>query len=82
MSLATLCPHIILFVYIIVNVCKQLLISGGGQLLGNEDGVKIPLRSALPVGNSYKSFKCMVHDIIIYEFLKKIVIYSVFSCFN
>ncbi len=46
--------------YIIVNVCKQLLISGGGQLLGNEDGVKIP---ALPAGNSYKSFQCMVHDI-------------------
>ena len=62
-SLATLCPHTILFVYIIVNVCKQLLISGGGQLLGNEDCVKIPLGSALPVGNSYKSFQCMVHDI-------------------
>ncbi len=31
--------------YIVVNVCKQLLISGGGQLLGNEDGVKIPLGS-------------------------------------
>ncbi len=37
-------------------ICKQLLISGGGQLLGNKDGVKIPLGSALPVGNSYKSF--------------------------
>ena len=59
-SLATLCPHTILFVYIIVNVCKQLLISGGGQLLGNKDGVKIPV---LPVGNSYKLFQCMVHDI-------------------
>ena len=62
--------------YIVVNVCKQLLISGGGQLLGNEDVVKISLRSALPVGNSYKSFQCMVHDI--YEFLKKIVIYFLF----
>ncbi len=25
--------------YIVVNICKQLLISGGGQLLGNEDGM-------------------------------------------
>ncbi len=67
MSLATLCLHTILFVYIVVNVCKQLLISGGGQLLGNEDVVKISLRSALPVGNSYKSFQCMVHDIQIFK---------------
>ena len=65
MSLATLCPHTILFVYI--YSCEQLLISGGGQLLGNEDGVKIPLGSALPVGNSYKSFQCMVHDIQIFK---------------
>ncbi len=71
--------------YIVVNACKQLLISGGGQLLGNEDGVKIPLGSGLPVGNSYK---CMVHGMgfmawfMAYKFLKKIVIYSVFSCFN
>ena len=38
--------------YIIVNVCKQSLIRGGGQLLGNYDnydGVKIPLGSVLPV---------------------------------
>ncbi len=34
-----------------------------GQLLGNDDGVKISLGSALPVGTSYKSFQCMVHDI-------------------
>ncbi len=50
--------------YIVVNACKQLLISGGGQLLGNEDGVKIPLGSGLPVGNSYK---CMVHGIQIFK---------------
>ena len=56
--------------YIVVNVCKQLLISGGGQLLGNEDVVKIPLGSALPVGSSYKSFQCIFK------------VYSVFSCFN
>ncbi len=62
-SLVTLCLHTILFVYIIVNVCKQSLIRGGAQLLGNDDGVKIPLGSALPVGNIYKSFQCMVHDI-------------------
>ncbi len=37
------------------------------RLLGNEDGVKIPLGSALPVGNSYKSFQCMVHDIHIFK---------------
>ncbi len=51
--------------YIIVNVCKQSLVRGGGQLLGirNDDGVKIPLGSALPVGSIYKSFQCMVHDI-------------------
>ena len=60
--------------YIVVNVCKQLLISGGGQLLGNEDGVKIPLGSALP---SHFNVWFMT-----YTFLKKIVIYSVFSCFN
>ena len=41
-------------------VCKQSLIREGGQLLGNDDGVKISLGSALPVG---KSFQCMVHDI-------------------
>ena len=29
----------------------QLLISGGGQLLVKDDGVKIPLESGLPVGN-------------------------------
>ena len=52
---------------ICVHSCEQLLISGGGQLLGNEDGVKIPLGSALPVGNSYKSFQCMVHDIQIFK---------------
>ncbi len=40
--------------YIIVNVCKQSLISGGGQLLGNNDGVMILLGSGLPVGKSYK----------------------------
>ncbi len=45
-------------------------------MLGNDDGVKIPLGSALPVGNIYKSFQCVVHDI--YEFLKKNCIYSVF----
>ena len=50
MSLVTLCLHTILFVYIIVNVCTQSLISGGGQLLGNDDGVKIPLGCGLPVG--------------------------------
>ncbi len=33
---------------------KKLIISGGGQLLGNDDGVKISLGSGLPVGNSYK----------------------------
>ena len=75
-SLATPCPHTMLFVYIIVNVCKQLLISGGSQLLGNEDGVKIALGSALPIGNSISHFNYN------YERLKKIVIYSVFSCFN
>ena len=52
-SSVTLCLHTILFVYIIVNVCKQSLIRGGGQLLGNDDGVKIPLGSALPVGSIY-----------------------------
>ncbi len=45
------------------NVCKQSLIRGGGQLLGNDDGVRISLGSALPVGNSYKSFQGIVHDI-------------------
>ncbi len=60
--------------YIIVNVCKQSLIRGGGQLLGNDDGVKIPLGSALPVGNIYKVW------FMIYEFLN--CIYSVFSFFN
>ena len=39
------------------NCYKQWLISGGGRLLGNNDGVKIPLGSVLPVGNSYKSFQ-------------------------
>ncbi len=48
MSLVTLCIHT-------VN-CNQLLISGDGQLLGNDDGVEIPLWSALPVRNSDKSF--------------------------
>ncbi len=43
------CVH----VYIIVNVCKQSIISGGGQLLGNDDGIKIPPGSALPVGNGF-----------------------------
>ena len=38
-----------------------------GQLLGNDDGVKIPLVSALPVENSYKSFQCMVHEICIFK---------------
>ncbi len=32
-------------------------------MLGNDDGVNISLGSALPVGNCYKSFQCMVHDI-------------------
>ncbi len=52
MSLVTLCLHTILFVYIIENVCTQSPISGGGhdQLLGNDDGVKIPLGCGLPVG--------------------------------
>ncbi len=36
-------------------LCKQLLIiSGGGQLLGNDDGITIPLGPGLHVGNSYK----------------------------
>ncbi len=61
---------------IIVNVCKQSLIRGGGQLLGNDDGVKIPLGSALPVGNSYNVW------FMIYKFLKKKGVYSVFSFFN
>ncbi len=56
MSLVTLCIHT-------VN-CNQLLISGDGQLLGNDDGVEIPLWSALPVRNSDKSFQCMIHGII------------------
>ncbi len=57
-SLVTLCLHKILFVYIIVNVCKQLLIRGGGQLLGNDAGVCAACRKYLQV-----SFQCMVHDI-------------------
>ncbi len=51
--------------YIIVNVCKQLLISGGGQLLGNKDGVKIPLGSALPVTSHFNVW-FMIIIIIIY----------------
>ncbi len=39
----------ILFVYIIANYW-----GGGGEVLENDDGVKIPLVSAQPVGNSYK----------------------------
>ncbi len=43
-----------LYNIVCVHNCKQSLIRGGGQLLGNDDGVKIPLGSALPVGNSYQ----------------------------
>ncbi len=51
--------------YIIVNVYKQSLISGGSQL-SNADGVKIPLGSGLPVGNGFINVwfhQCMVHEI-------------------
>ncbi len=56
--------------------CKQSLIRGGGQLLGNNDGVKIPLGSALPVGNGYKSFQCMVHDVRIFK--EKMYLFCIF----
>ena len=55
---------IINFVYIILNVCVQLLISRGGQLLGNDDGVKIPLGSGLPVTSH---FTVLCFTIIIWE---------------
>ncbi len=41
-------------VCIIVNVCKQSLISGGGQLLGNDDGVKISCRKWFQVISSVR----------------------------
>ncbi len=40
-----------------VNVCKQSLISGGGQLLGNDDGVMIPMGFGLPACR-YRNDKC------------------------
>ena len=42
-----------LFMYIIVTFVKKLLISGGGQLLGNDDGIKIA-GVWVPAGNSYR----------------------------
>ena len=55
-------------VYIIVIVYKQSLIRGGGQLLGNDDGVKIP--------SIYKSFQCIVHGIF-----KVFILYFLFFLF-
>ncbi len=52
--------------YIIVNVCKQLLISGGGQLLGNEDGVKILLGSALPVTSHFNVWFMIIRKLFLY----------------
>ena len=44
----------------------QLLISGGGQLLGNEDGVKIPLGSALPVTNHFNVWFMIYYNYVLY----------------
>ena len=40
---------------------------GSGLLLGNDDGIKIPPGSALPVGNGFKWFQCTVHEIWIFK---------------
>ena len=59
----TVFSHFVVYIIVIVIVYKQSLIRGGGQLLGNDDGVKIPLGSALPVGSIYK-------NVLFMEFLK------------
>ena len=40
--------------FIIVKCVKKSLISGGGQLLGNDDDVMVPPGYGLPVRNSCK----------------------------
>ena len=56
--------------YKIVNVCKQSLISGGGQLLGNADDVKIPLGSGLPSCSKWFQVISMYAWFMRYGFLK------------
>ncbi len=62
------CAFILLFMYIIIIVkcVKKSLISGGGQLLSKNDGVKIPWGL------------CYLLQVMGYRFLKKNVYYSVF----
>ncbi len=63
-TLVTLCLHTI-----IVKCVKKSLISGGCQLLGNDDDVMVPPGSGLPVGNNeiciFKE-KCIYSVFILY----------------
>ena len=41
-------------------------------MLGNDDDVMV---SGLPVGNSYESFQCMVHEIWIFKEKRVFILY-------